>query len=283
MFDRISTSFELAQSSWEVLKKDKQLILFPMLSSFCCFMVLLTFIAPLSVLAVTGNIPLEHGRPPWWMYVVSFLYYFSNYFVIIFCNAALVHCALERFNGEEPTLLDGIIAAGRCLPQILAWALVGATVGVLLRMIENMNERFGWIISAILGTAWTIITFFVVPVLVVERVGPFKAVRRSIKLLRRAWGEAAIGGTGLGLFCLALMLPGILLLIAAVYLFGATGLWQVGLGVLCLAVLYLSIASAACSALNTIYLSALYQFAADNRPPPGFSKRMLRAAFRSKD
>jgi hypothetical protein len=284
MFDRISTSFSLAQSSWAVLKQDKQLILFPMLSSCSCFLVLLTFAAPLSVLAVTGHIPLDvNGRPPIWIYPLTFLYYFCNYFVIVFCNAALIHCALERFNGEEPTLIDGIIAAGRCLPQILAWALVAATVGVLLKMIENIHERFGAIISAILGTAWTVITFFVVPVLVAERVGPFKAVRRSIKLLSRAWGQAAIGGVGLGFFSLIIMLPGFLLFFVAMMLASATGLWMVGLGVAGLAGLYLIIGSAVCATLNTIYLSALYDFAAENHAPRGFSKRMLRAAFRSKD
>jgi hypothetical protein len=283
MFERFANSFALARSSWGVLKQDKQLVIFPILSGICCFMVLLTFIAPLSVLMVTGNLELnDDGQPPLWTYPLAFLYYFCNYFVVVFCNAALVHCALQRFDGEEPTVVDGILAAGRCLPQILAWALVSATVGVLLKMVENVHEKFGTLISAILGTAWTVITFFVVPVLVVERVGPVRAVKRSIKVLRKTWGEAAIGQAGLGLFTFLLFLPGILVLIAGVVLAGITTLWYVGLSVACLAGLYLLLCSAVSSALGTIYLSALYDFAAFDHVPQGFRKRALREAFAEK-
>src|SRR5206468_674804 len=96
--------------------------------------------------------------------------------------------------------------------QILAWALVSATVGVLLRAIES-NRQVGRFVSMILGTAWTIITYFVVPVLVVEKTGPFKAVGRSIELLKKTWGEALIGNFGLGFFEFLVVLPGILILI----------------------------------------------------------------------
>lgn len=92
------------------------------------------------------------------------------------------------------------------LPQIFAWALVSATVGVLLKLVENAHEKIGQFISAILGTAWTVVTFFVVPVLVVEKVGPFEAIKRSIALLKKTWGEALAGNFGLGLFMFLLML-----------------------------------------------------------------------------
>src|SRR5262249_19792659 len=116
--------------------------------------------------------------------------------------------------GQEPTLGDGFRAAFARFPQIFAWALVSATVGVLLKVIENAHEKAGEVIAAILGTAWTVLTFFVVPVLGVEKLGPFGAIRRSVALLRKAWGEALIGGIGLGLFKFLLFLPGLLLLIA---------------------------------------------------------------------
>ena len=38
-----------------------------------------------------------------WVYGFLFAFYFCNYFVIVFFNAALVSCALIRFNGGEPT------------------------------------------------------------------------------------------------------------------------------------------------------------------------------------
>ena len=110
---------------------------------------------------------------------VSFAFYFSTYFVIIFCNSALISCAMMRFNGQEPSVGDGFRMAMSRLPQIFAWALVSATVGMLLKVIENAHEKVGYYISMLLGAAWSIMTFFVVPVLVVEKTGPFEAVGRS--------------------------------------------------------------------------------------------------------
>jgi hypothetical protein len=187
-----------------------------------------------------------------------------------------------HFNGEEPTLGDGFRAAAARLPQILIWALVAATVGVLLKVIENAHEKVGEIVSALLGTAWTIITYFVVPVLVVEKIGPFQAIRRSLELLRKTWGEALVGGIGLGLFKLLLFLPGILLLVLGGLLCGGAHMVALGLVVIGLGVCYLLLSAAVGAALDSIFLAALYQYAAFQRIPSGFDAARLEGAFRKK-
>src|SRR5262249_35476691 len=118
-------------------------------------------------------------------YVILFAFYAVNYFVIVFFNSALVACAIIRFKGGEPTVSDGLRAASNRLPQILAWALVSATVGIVLRTLESRSEKLGQIAAALVGAAWSIATYFVVPVLVVERVGPVEAVQRSFAVLRK--------------------------------------------------------------------------------------------------
>jgi hypothetical protein len=283
VFERIANSFALARSSWQVLIHNKKLVAFPILSGVACLIVLASFVTPLAILYANGVIKLDenNNQPPWWMWLVVFAFYFCNYFVIVFCNAALISCALMRFGGQEPTLADGFGAAAARLPQILAWSLVSATVGVLLKVVENAHEKVGQIISALLGTAWTIMTYFVVPVLVVEKVGPFEAIKRSLAILRKTWGEALVGGIGLGLFKLLLFLPGLLLLAVGIALCVAVHL-AVGLTVAGLAVLYLLGAGAAAAALDTIYLSALYQFAAFGQVPAGFDAGTMRGAFQRK-
>src|SRR5262249_39867725 len=151
------------------------------------------------------------------------------YFVIIFFNAALVSCALMRFNGVEPTLGDGLRAASLRLPQILLWALVSATVGMILKAIENSSEKVGQFISGILGMVWTVITYFVVPVLVVEKTGPFAAISRSTSILKKTWGESLVGGIGITLFIFLLALPGILLLFVAGAVLAMNNMIVVGL------------------------------------------------------
>ena len=285
MFERIANSFALARSSWQVLRTDKQLVLFPVVSAVGVLVVLASFAIPLVALAVGGQINLQQfqgGPPPWWSYVVAFAFYFCNYFVIIFCNAALISCALMRFNGQEPTLGDGFRAAGARLPQILGWALVSATVGLLLKIVENVHEKVGEVISAILGIAWTILTYFVVPVLVVERVGPFQAIRRSIQLLRKAWGEALVGGIGLGFFKFLIALPGLALLVVGFIVMGAAGQLALGLVLAAVGVIYLLGAAAVGAALDAIFLGALYQYAAFDAVPAGFDRSTIEHAFERK-
>lgn len=287
MFERISRGWELAKASASVLYSDKKLVLFPIVSGLGTLLVLISFVAPLIGLQMAGKIDLDpannNGQPPVWTYAVAFAFYFCTYFVIIFCNAALVSCAIMRFNGEEPTLGDGFAAAARRLPQIFAWALVSATVGVILKVIESAHEKVGEIISAVLGTAWTVVTFFVVPVLVVEKTGPFEAISRSLAILKKAWGEALVGNLGLGLFKFLLILPGILLLFGAGALLVSVKATVIpGVALLIVGVLWLLLASAVGAALSTIFLSALYQYAAFDKVPAGFDRRTMEEAFTPK-
>jgi len=286
MFDRIARSFQLAKASSNVLRTDKKLILFPIISGIAVVLVLLSFAGTLFGLHVNQVIDLDWqnngGQPPVWSYVVAFAYYFCNYFVIIFCNSALVSCAIMRFNGQEPTLSDGFRAAASRLPQILAWSFVSATVGLLLKVIENAHEKVGEFISAILGTAWTILTYFVVPVLVVEKAGPFQAISRSLSLLKKTWGEALAGGIGLGLFKLLLAIPAFLLILGGVALMVAVQPPWIGMAVLAAGVVYLLFFFAAAAALDTIFLSALYQYAAFDQVPGGFSREDIQGAFSEK-
>jgi hypothetical protein len=197
---------------------------------------------------------------------------------MIFCNSALISCALLRFNGETPTLADGFKMAMARLPQIFAWALVSATVGVLLNVIESLNEKVGEIVSWLLGSAWSIMTFFVVPVLVVEKVGPVTAVGRSLSLLRKTWGEALVGNMGLNFILFLLFIPIILVFVVGVVAL-VQGLTPVGIALMVVAGILFLLHIAISSALHTIFLAALYQYAADDRVPEGFDRRAIEHAF----
>lgn len=285
MFDRLSNGFSLARSSWAVLVKDKHLIVFPIISGILFLIVLGSFAVPLATLvdwdAVQKQANANNGRLPVWFYPVAFAFYFCTYFVIIFCNSALISCAMLRFNGQEPSVGDGFRMAMARLPQIFAWALVSATVGMLLKVIENAHEKVGYYVSMILGAAWSIMTFFVVPVLVVEKTGPIEAVKRSIAILRKTWGEALVGRLGLGLFLFLLFIPVIVLFIAGGLML-ANAMVPAGIAVLVVAVIALLLHSAISSALNTILLAALYHYAADDRVPDGFDRHTFESAFQPK-
>ena len=101
----------------------------------------------------------------------------------IFFNVALIHCALRAHTGEEPSIRGGFAAAIGLLPQILGWALLTTTIGVVLNMITDMLKEYlgflGSLLGGLLEFSWAIVTYFVVPVLVTEKVGPIAAVKRA--------------------------------------------------------------------------------------------------------
>lgn len=280
MFDRISNGWTLAKQSWEVLKLDKELLLFPLISGISCLLVLASFAAPLygtGYLETVMNERADAGQDPI-AWVILFAFYFVNYFVIVFFNTALIACAIIRFRGGDPTVADGLRAAGNRLPQIAAWALVSATVGIILKAIEGRSERAGQFAAALLGGAWSIATYFVVPVLVVEKVDPITAVKRSFAVLRKTWGEALSANFGIGLFTFL----GILLALAPLILGGfalANGMTAVGVAGIACGILAMITVSLVSSALNSILLGALYLYAADGEVPQQFDASVLRDAF----
>lgn len=210
------------------------------------------------------------------------LLYFVNYFVVVFFNTALVSCALFRFNGGNPTVADGLRAAASRLPQIAAWALLAATVGMILRAIEEKVDFVGKLVVSLIGLAWTVVTFLVVPVLAVEKLGPIAAVRRSTDLLRRSWGENLAGQFSLSAVGFLLGLPGILVVVLAGFLAAKTGSLVLALSIGGLGALYLIALSIATSTIQQVFLAGLYLYAAQGKVPAGFSEDVMKSAFLQK-
>ena len=259
---------------------DKELLVFPLLSGISCLLVLGSFAAGVWATGIAGEDGAAGKGASW---VVLFAYYFANYFVIVFFNSALVACAMIRFRGGVPTVGAGMRAARERLPQIAAWALLAASVGVLLKMIENRVQFVGRIVTALLGAAWTIGSYFVVPVLVVEKTGPVDAFKRSIAILRKAWGESIVGNLGLGLITflvtLALLITtGIVSMVLAVKI-GSVAVALAGMVVM---LLILVLAALVGSALNAIVLGALYLYATEGKVPEAFAGARLQEAFVAK-
>jgi hypothetical protein len=278
VFERLSNGWQLAKQSLTVLMLDKELLIFPFLSGISCIAVLASFALPLwntqygAAIFEEGAIPEDPLT-----YLILFAFYFANYFVIVFFNSALVACAIIRFRGGDPTVADGLSAAFARLPQILAWTAVTASVGFVLRIIESRSEKVGQIITGLLGMGWSAVTYFVVPVLVVEKTGPVDAVKRSLSILRKTWGESLGANFGIGFICFLPNLLGIAMLFGGVVSLGANpvlGSAQIACGIA--VVLITSLVS---SALSTILLGALYIYASEGRPPQYYDDNLFQNAF----
>ncbi len=281
---KFSRSWQLVGQSFAILRSDKQLMLFPVLSAIACFIVtgviatggaLLMLPAKAAALAAGEQFHPNHSP----MFLLGmFTLYVVNYFVIVFFNVALVGVANSRLMGGSWTFRDGLELAWARKGTILQWAFVAATVGVILRTLEERLGLFGRLIMRIIGVVWTLACYFVVPVLAFEDLTPIAAVKRSSKLFRDTWGEKVIGGFSLSLVSLMLTLPGIGLVIVAAYLGGVAGL-LLGLAIMFIYFLLLSVFM---SAVGGIFNAALYRYACFKQVPPAFSHDLIASAWAPK-
>ena len=276
MFEKFTRSWELTKASAAVLRSDKELLLFPVISSLAALLVAATFLIPIFGLRL-----FEGGQIGPLGFVVGFLFYLCQYFVIFYFNVALVGAAMIRLEGGDPTVADGLRIAKSKAGVILGYAAIAATVGIILKAVEERAGFLGRIVIGLVGAAWTVATFMVVPVLVAQDVGPLEAVKESVNLLKKTWGENIIGTGGIGivfgLVIVAVVIVGVVASIAAFALSPYLGIAMIVLTVV--AVVLLGVIQAA---LAGIYAAALYRYAVDGQAPAGFGGNALQLAFKPK-
>ena len=280
MSGRFSRSLELAKASFAVVRADKELMLLPVMSVFALIVIVLSLAVPVAVL---GGFSTEAAQSEPLAMLGALIFYVVTYFVALFFNAALVGAAMIRMDGGNPTLGDGLRIAWARKGRILGYALIAATVGLLLRAIE---ERVGWLGSLVvklIGVAWAVATFLVVPVLVTRDVGPLGAVKESAELLRSTWGENLIGNFGLGLVFMLVYFAWIGLGIAALLFASKTGYVTLIAAVVLVGVVGLLAISALQATMQGVYAAALYRHATrPDAPVPGFPPELMANAFRVK-
>jgi hypothetical protein len=253
---RISRTLELAGSSWRVLKADKELVVLPLLSLVATIAVAVSFLWPIMggcTDTVGGEMTCDLGGTD---YVILAAVYVALAFITIFFNAALVHSANERMDGNDPTIGTAIRGALGRVHRILPWALASATVSVILRSIEERAGALGRVVIGLVGVAWSLVTFLVIPVLVIEDIGVVDAVKRSGAMFKKTWGENVAAQVGFGLLGFIAVLPAIAVIVLGVMAGGGAAVVAVAV-----AVGWILLAVMVISALNGIFQTALYRYA----------------------
>jgi hypothetical protein len=272
-FDRLSTGWKISMNSFKVLKENKQLIVFPILSGISLLLILGSFVT--IVLAAAGwDVDAVHEPGGTTSILYVFLYYLVNYFVVVFFNTALVHCSRLYFHGEEVTIEKGLRFSMSRIGAIFAWSMFAATVGTVLRLIAENAGWLGKLIIGLIGVVWSIATFFVVPVIAYENAGPLEAFKRSSQLMKEKWGESIGAGFSFGLVQIAA------LIVVGVPLFIIGALIHLVVGVI-LAILGLLLVSAVISAAHTIFISAVYHNVTGD-PVKHFNQQMIDNLFEPK-
>ena len=269
----IGRSWGLVKASWGVLRQDKELTLLPLLSFLAYLLVAFVFLAPIALLV--SDTPGDESwtsNPVTW--VLGFVAYVALAYVLVFFNAAIVCGADERLRGGDPTLGSALSGAASHAGALLPWAIVTATVTMVLRAIEERLGFLGTIIAGLVGLAWSLVTFLVIPVLIIERIGAVAAVKRSAQLFKSTWGENMIANGGIGIVSMLAIFAGAFVTVPLLYFGGIVA----GAGVV-LFVVWLGVVVCVSQALTGIFQLALYRYAVDGTVP-AFGDEHLQAAFR---
>lgn len=276
MFERLGRSYQLFKESLAVLRQDKEILLFPVLSGIAGLVAMASMVfGGLALGVFTGLANGSVDQVPGLGYGLLFVWYVVTWTITLYFNVATIACARIRLEGGDPVVADGFRAANANVGAILMWAAVSATVGVLLQVVADRLKFVGVILQKLLGAAWSVATFFIVPVLIFEKRPVFDSVKRSTAIVKKTWGESLAGSVGIGFFGFLLALPAVALPILGGMAAGGTGV-VAGLAVM---VVYWLVLAAAFSALGGIFRTALYLYATTEKAPAAFSPDLVSRAF----
>lgn len=188
--DRIGQGWELAKVSLRIVRRRKRIVLFPVLGVLALATLLGTFLGG-TVLAL--GIPLE--RLPSVLAATIALDLGLNlllYFLLVLLNAGIAVFALELFDGRTPTLAGSLRRTLRGGRPLLAWALIAAVASTAIHVAQILVPTLG-VPLAVGGFLWTFFVPLVAPVVLLEGLGPVRAMRRSTTIRRSTWIEGVSG------------------------------------------------------------------------------------------
>jgi hypothetical protein len=296
MFAKMTRGWSMARASFSVLRQYPKLAVLPAISGTIFVLVAGAILSSLMpqfgpVHDLTGGI-WQHIDPNsssgLWLSVAAVVVLYALTAITVFCNVALVDCALRFYAGEEPSVRKGLATAVDRLPQILGWALVAMTIGLVLNAIESvLKDNLGFLgnlIGSVFELSWSTVTYFVLPVLVTERVGPIAALRRSASILRDKWGESLAGEARFGLLALLFFLQAAALFLAglATHL-SSESVSMAGFGPVLMAVgvVYGIATIIVIQTLSTVFQAGIYAYASTGHMPASLDSTLVEGAFRN--
>jgi len=215
-------------------------------------------------------------------WIALFVAYLLAAYMTIFFQTALILAANDRMSGGSPTLKSAISGAWSNAGRILPWALISATVSIVLKAVQERAGFIGKIVVGLVGMAWTLVTLLVLPILVIEHVSVKEAFTRSGSAFKRTWGENVVGNAGIGLVTLVAMLVGIAVTAPMIAIGASSDLWPLlGLGI-ALLVIWVILVSVFSAALSGVFRTALYRYAMLGESSSGFTDEQIAGAFRPK-
>jgi hypothetical protein len=264
-FATVGRGWEMSKLSMSVVKKDPELLVYVIISG-------LMSLSCLVGMAIPQFLEMEWAVNPDGSFTSAYLSFtFVAYMllsiIVVFWNCAIVANANIRLTGGNPTFQDGFKAAIAKFPIILVWGIIAGTVGLLLKFLEgaarssdnDAMKAVAMLVHLIGGLAWWVMTFFMLPHLIIEGKSVGDSLKSSKAMFFRTWGENITSGLGIGMVGFLIGIPLVLLTIVLFVSIGPAGLLvgAIGLGLLL----------AWTNAAEQVAVVALYRFASDGKMP----------------
>jgi hypothetical protein len=275
---RFSRGWRLTKDSWAVIKADRSLLAFPVVGSIAA-------IVAFTIVAIPGVVAYVASDQWWTILPFAAIALYVATFVTIYMGVGLAAAAAQVMDGQNATLKSGLAVSRQHVGSIAKWALVQATVGLIINALQQMAESengllriVGLIFTMLVSVAWSLASFFVIPLVAFEDLGPKDALTRSVAIIKEQWGESVVGSAAIGgVIGLLGILPAIVLIVLGVGVGGPGGIAMIVVGAV-----VLLIAAVLVNTLSQVFRVALYRYATGAPETPGFASDDLASAFRPK-
>lgn len=275
----ISQGLQLIRHSLRVLKQHKSLIIFPLISTISWLLLVSLLVSPIWYL-VEKHWQQVHAFSTDEIGIIVFalVILFIGNLIVLFCNAAFISGA-EAYCRQQPVKLSQCFkAAFVCGWEIIQWTIFNVTIGFFLRTFQTRATQMSFLGKSLAGIAWSVIMYIALPVLVIEKLPPFKIIQRSSELLQQTWGPNLVTNLGIGmiLFCARLLAlaPAIIGLIWGAQIGKMTGI--------ALAVILLLLFHIFNVAIHNILRSVVYHYATSKQIVFPFEKTQLENVFKKR-
>jgi hypothetical protein len=180
----ISDGARLMRASFALVRRDRGLLLFPLISTASLALTAGSWVFEGAWLYAVGS--------PWPFYVLlGVVGLYSLAFVGIFFNVALAAAAAGAIDGAEPSFSDAVNIAWLRLGGVAAWAAYSVFVSLVVGLVKSIRG-LRWVGTAA-EIAWNFATIFVVPLIALEGEDAPSARQRSFRLAKENW-RAESGG-----------------------------------------------------------------------------------------
>lgn len=268
---RLRASWLLLKESWRFLRADSELLLVPVVATIV--MVMLFGVFSIGML-ISGIVIAGESAATSGIMFVAGVYLIAS-FSLALAQAVVTNTVNERAHGRNATFAHSLGAAVRRFPALFVWALISATVGVVLRVISEQSERFGRFGLRLLGAGWALATYFVVPAIIIDKKSALAALPHSTSVFRKAWGESLVTVVSLNLIFLVLHMLAILVFFGCFYVSVEQSVPQLFVVAGIAYVIWLFGALSLKQVLDSVVVTLLYIYANTNTSPANFNPELL--------